>query len=83
MKNKLDKLRKTLRIEPEAPSTSSSSILHVFVQYSASGERQDRTEPTLVQKSGYVDDGIHISALDVFYEMDGRKSRYIKEVLDW
>ena len=25
----------------------------------------------------------HISALDVFYEMDGRRSRYIKEVLDW
>ena len=25
----------------------------------------------------------HISALDVFYEMDGRKSRYTTEVLDW
>ena len=24
-----------------------------------------------------------ISALDVFCEMDGRESRYIKEVLDW
>ena len=24
-----------------------------------------------------------ISALDVFYEMDGRESRYIGEVLDW
>ena len=24
-----------------------------------------------------------ISALDAFFEMDGRKSRYIGEVLDW
>ena len=24
-----------------------------------------------------------MSALDPFYEMDGRKSRYIGEVLDW
>ena len=37
-----------------------------------------------MQNPGHVDDGIQISALDVlFYEMDGRKSRYIKEVLDW
>ena len=26
---------------------------------------------------------MQISALDVFYEMDGRKSRYIGEVLEW
>ena len=26
---------------------------------------------------------MHISALDVFYKMDGRESRYIKEVLEW
>ena len=37
----------------------------------------------LVQKSGHVDDDVQISALDAFYEMDGRKSRYIGEVLDW
>ena len=36
-----------------------------------------------MQKSGHVDDDVQISALDVFYEMDGRKSRYIREVLDW
>ena len=36
----------------------------------------------LVQKSGHVDDDIQISALDVFCEMDGRKSCYIREVLD-
>ena len=34
-----------------------------------------------MQNSG-VDDDIQISALDVFYEMDGRQSRYIEEVLD-
>ena len=43
------------------------------------GERQDRPEPVLVQNSGHVD----ISALNIFFEIDGRKSRYIKEVLDW
>ena len=32
-----------------------------------------------MQKSGHVDDDVHT----VFYEMDGRKSRYIREVLDW
>ena len=36
-----------------------------------------------MQTSGHVDDDAHISALDAFYEMDGRKSRYIGEVLDW
>ena len=35
-----------------------------------------------MQKSDQVDDDIHISALDVFYEMDGRKSLYIEELLD-
>ena len=37
----------------------------------------------LVRNSGLVDVDIHISALDVFYKMDGRESRYIKEVLEW
>ena len=50
----------------------------------AGGARQDRPEPILVQNSRHVDDDMQISALDVlFYEMDGRISRYIKEVLDW
>ena len=26
---------------------------------------------------------VHSFALDAFYEMDGRKSRYIREVLEW
>ena len=36
-----------------------------------------------MQNSCNVDDDIQISALDVFYEVDGRESRYIEEVLDW
>ena len=72
-----------MRFEQEAPNTSSSSTMHVSPEYPASGERQDRPQPVLVHNSGHVDDDIQISALDVFYEMDGRKSRYIKAVLDW
>ena len=33
-------------------------------------------------KFGHVDDDVQISALDAFNEMDGRKGRYIGEVLD-
>ena len=36
-----------------------------------------------MKKSGHVDDDVQISALDAFYEIDGRKSRYIGEVLEW
>ena len=42
-----------------------------------------RDQCQYVWQTGHVDDEIHISALDVFYEMDGRERRYIKEVLDW
>ena len=45
--------------------------------------RQSRRGSVLVQTSGHVDDDVQISALDAFYEMDGRKSRYIGEVLEW
>ena len=45
--------------------------------------RQSRQGSVLVQKSGHVDDDVQIYALDAFYEMDGRKSRSIGEVLDW
>ena len=57
--------------------------MHVSLEYPASGEKQDRPELVLVQKTRHVDDDIQIPALDVYYEIDGRKSRYIKEVLDW
>ena len=33
-----------------------------------------------MQKSGHVDDDVQISALDAFYEMDGRESRHIKDL---
>ena len=36
-----------------------------------------------MQTSGHVDDDVQISALDAFYEMGGRKSRYIGEMLEW
>ena len=78
-----DKLRKTARFEREAPSATASSCPPVTLEYPASGETQDRPASEFVQKSGHVDDDEQISALDAFYEMDGRKSRYIGEVLDW
>ena len=80
-----DKLRKTVRFEQEASSSSAaaSSDPTVALEYPASGETQSRPEPVLVQTSGHVDDDVQISALDVLYEMDGRKSRYIGEVLEW
>ena len=74
-----DKWRKTVRFEQEDASAASSSDPAVLLEYPASGETQDRPGSVLVQKSGHVDDEVHISALDVFYEMDGRKSRYIGE----
>ena len=78
-----DKLRKTARFEQEASSASASFDPTVALEYPASGETQSRPGSVLVQKSGHVDDVVQISALDPFYEMDGRKSRYIGEVLEW
>ena len=80
-----DNLRKTVRFEQETSSSSAaaSSDPTVALEYPASGERQSRPGSVLVQKSGHVDDDVQISALDPFYEMDGRKSRYIGEVLEW
>ena len=53
------------------------------LEYPASGEEQDRPRSVLVQSSCRVDDDVQISAFDAFSEMDGRKSRYIGEVLEW
>ena len=44
---------------------------------------QSRPGSVLVHTSGRVDDDVQISALDAFYEMGGRKSRYIGEMLEW
>ena len=78
----LGKLRKTVRFEQEAPSAATSSDPTVALKCLASGETQDRPGSVLVQTSGHVDDDVQISALDAFYEMDGRKGRYIGDVLD-
>ena len=76
-----DKLRKTVRFEQEAPSAASSSDPTVPLEYPASGETQDRPRSVLVQKSGHVDDVQNFS-IGCVLRMDGRKSRYIREVLD-
>ena len=83
MKNKPDKLRTTVRFEQEAPRAAASSDPTVALEYHASGETQDQPGSVLVQKSGHVDDDVQISALGAFYGKDGRKSRYIGEVLEW
>ena len=44
-------------------------------------EIRSRPGSVLVQKSGRVDDDMRITALDAFYGKDGRKGRYIGEVL--
>ena len=44
---------------------------------------KSRPGSVLVQRSGHAEDDVQISALDAFFEMDGPKSRYIGEVLDW
>ena len=77
----LDKLSKTVRFEQEAPSAASSSDPLVAPECPASGERQSRPGSLLVQKSGHADDDSQVSALDIFYELDGRKSCFIREVL--
>ena len=66
-----DKSRKAVRFEQEAPSAAASSDPTVALEYSASGETQDRPRSVLAQKSGHVDDDVQISALGAFYEMDG------------
>ena len=45
------------------------------LEYRASGERQYRTEPVLLQQPGHGEDDVQVSALDVFYEMDGLEYR--------
>ena len=74
-----DKLRKTVRFEQEASSAASSPDPAVHLVNLASGERQDRPGSVLVQKSGHVDDDVQISALDMFYEMDGRKKESLHQ----
>ena len=76
-------MRQTGRFKQGASSAASSSDPVVLLECLASGETQARPGYVFLQKSGHVDDDVQISALDVFYEMDGRKGRYIREVLNW
>ena len=68
-----ENLRKTVWFEHEASSAAASTDPTVALEYPASGETQDRPGSVLVQTSGHVDDEIHISALDAFHEVDGRR----------
>ena len=75
-----DRIAETERVKErkrarEDKGAGDASSTHVSLEYLASGEKQDRPEPVLVQKSGHVDDDMRISVLDVFHEMDGRESR--------
>ena len=76
-----DKLKNTVRFEQETPHSASFCTVHVSLDILrvVTGKTEG---PVLVQKSGHVDDDMHISALDVFHEMDGRKRRYIKEGIE-
>ena len=71
----LDKWRKTVQCEKEAQSAAASSEPLVAMENLASGETQDRPGSVLVQTSGHVDDDVQVSALDVFHEMGGPRSR--------
>ena len=77
-----DEWRKTMRFEREAPNTSAFSDPHVALEHLVRDETPSRPGSVLVQKSGHVGDDVHTSALDAFYEKDGRRSRYIGEVLE-
>ena len=68
-----DKLKKTVRFEQEAPSWN---ILRVV-------RNKIGRCPHLCRVQVVSMTTCKVSALDVFYEMDGRKSRYIRDVLDW
>ena len=72
-----------MRQEASCSSAAASSDPTVALEYPASGETHSRPGSALVQKSGHADDDVQISAFNAFFEMDGRKSRYIGEVLEW
>ena len=79
-----NKLRKTVRFEQQASSAAASSDPTVALEYHASGETQKPAgSPYLCRSQIVLMTTYKISALDAFYEMDGRKSRYIREVLEW
>ena len=78
-----DEGRNMVRFEQEAPNTSASSDPNVALEHPVFDETPSRPGSVLVQMSGHVDDDVQISALDAFCEIEGGKSRYIGEVLEW
>ena len=74
------------QIEEESTIWARSSWMHQHLPIHLlhwsilpSGETSSQPGSVIVQKSGHVDDDVQSSALDPFFEMDGRKSRYIGE----
>ena len=72
---------KTVRFEQKAPNALASSDPTVALERPVRSETTSRAGSVLVQKLCHVEDDEHISALDVFYEKDGRENRCIGEVL--
>ena len=69
--------------EEQHDKSECSSVFRSDCYSGISCERRDTKSVVHVQTSGHVDDDVQISALDPLYEMDGRKSRYIREALEW
>ena len=79
----MDEWRKKVRFEQEALKTSASSDPYVALERPVRSETTSRAVSVHVQKLCHVEDDEHISALDVFYEKDGRENRCIGELLEW
>ena len=69
-----------MRFEQEAPKTSTSSDPYVALGHHVRDETPRRPGSVLVQKFCHVEYDEHMSALDVFYEKDGRENRCLGEV---
>ena len=69
-----------MRFEHGAPKTSTSSDPYVALGHHVRDETPSRPGSVLVQKLCHVEYDEHISALDVFYEKDGRENLCLGEV---
>ena len=76
-----DKLRKKARFEQEGSSSVQHRLPTQLLLWNILRGMRHKVGPVsvLVLTSGHVDDDVQISALDAFYEKDGRRSRYIGE----
>ena len=77
-----DKLRKTVRFEQAASSSSApaSSEPTVTLEYLASGETQDRPGSVLVQKTGHVGDDVQISVRSILRDGWTKESLHRRSV---